>query len=185
MKREFHYFTLTDYEKEEQYLRRMHNQGWKLVQVRLPGFYYFEKCTPADVVYRLDFNPDSNAGKGEYIQLFADYGWEYMQDLNNYSYFRKPYQEGEMNSEIFSDDESRLEMLKKIFRFRMLPILAVFLLCLLPNFLNLFNLAGFRDPWDIALWVLYIVLFACYICLFVHMGVGFRRLKRKYARESE
>ena len=28
--------------------------------------------------------------KEAYVRLFADYGWEYLQDVNGFSYFRKP-----------------------------------------------------------------------------------------------
>lgn len=184
MKRKFHFFTLTDYEKEEIYLRKMHNEGWKLHHVTLPGLYHFTECTPEDVVYRLDFNPDSNKDKDAYIQLFSDYGWEYLQDMNDYSYFRKPCIEGDMNDEIFSDDKSRLDMLGRIFHHRMLPILVIFMLIYCPQFLRLLSgsasdsaypyLVGFMTP-----------IFICYLILFIHMGIGFRQLRKKYTHTDQ
>lgn len=180
MKREFHYFTLTDYEKEEVYLREMHQKGWKFHHVTVPGVYYFEACTPEDVVYRLDFNPDRKENMADYIQLFSDYGWEYLQDMNDYSYFRKPCDLGEMDTEIFSDDKSRLEMLSRIFRWRMLPLLIVFFLCILPNVWN--HAADFSpsEPISIFCEILFVLIFALYLFLFIHMGIGFWRLNKKY-----
>ena len=184
MKREFHLFTLTDYEKEEVYLRKMHNEGWKLDHVTLPGFYHFTECTPEDVVYRLDFNPDSNKDKDAYIQLFSDYGWEYLQDMNDYSYFRKPCEVGNMNDEIFSDDKSRLDMLKRIFHRRMIPILVIFMLVYCPQFFRVLSGPVYDPayPWLVAFMTL---IFVLYLILFIHMGIGFRRLNRKYNHTNE
>ena len=48
------------------------------------------------------------------MQLFADCGWEYIQDYVGYSYFRKPAATAG-SDEIFCDDESRREMLREVF----------------------------------------------------------------------
>jgi len=42
------------------------------------------------VVYQLDYNQEGRSHKEEYIQMFTDCGWEYLQDFVGYSYFRKP-----------------------------------------------------------------------------------------------
>lgn len=49
------FFTIADYEDEEIWLHNQHMSGWKLVKMILPCFYIFEKCTPAEVAYRLDY----------------------------------------------------------------------------------------------------------------------------------
>ena len=41
-----------------------------------PCLYVFEKCTPEDVVYQLDYK--NNAETSNYFQIFRDYGWEYI-----------------------------------------------------------------------------------------------------------
>lgn len=51
----FQVFSIFGYEKEEQYLRKMHNNGYKLSKVSSIGLYTFEECEEEDVVYRLDF----------------------------------------------------------------------------------------------------------------------------------
>lgn len=126
------FFTIADWEKEEQYLREMHTKGWAL---RSGGIiYHFERCRPEDVVYRLDYNQEGRKNKDEYIRLFEDCGWEYVQDFAGYSYFRKPVHAMESeNEDIFCDDASRLEMVRHVIRGRMLPLLVIFLLFILPQ----------------------------------------------------
>ena len=54
-KKEFKYFTIAQYEQEQDYLSEMHRNGWKLVKITYPGFYFFEECEPEDVVYQAEF----------------------------------------------------------------------------------------------------------------------------------
>ena len=49
------FFTIADYEDEEIWLHNQHMNGWKLVKMIPPCFFIFEKCTPAEVAYRLDY----------------------------------------------------------------------------------------------------------------------------------
>ena len=42
----FRSWTITDYEEEEQFLREMHCEGWKLQKFWIPGIYFFDKCIP-------------------------------------------------------------------------------------------------------------------------------------------
>ena len=88
-KKQFKWFTIFEYEKEQDYLREMHKSGWRFVKVTGLGMYYFEKCLPQDVVYQLDYNKDGLTHKDEYLKMFDDCGWEYIQDYLGYSYFRK------------------------------------------------------------------------------------------------
>ena len=184
LKKEFHYFVLTDYEREEEYLRSMHKKGYKFKKVSLPGIYYFEECKPEDVIYKLDFNPQSKEERQGYLQMYQDYGWEYLQDLNEYSYFRKKVSEGEHEKdlEIFSDEESKMEMLKNIFLKRMLPILCIFLLCIIPQILRLFY-GEIQGEWEIGFSCFWILMFALYVWIIGRCGIGFWRLRKKYNRE--
>ena len=84
----FKWFDITMHEEEAVWLREMHQQGWKLREVKW-AFYTFESCEPEDVVYQLDYNREGLENKQEYVQMFADCGWEYIQDYVDYSYFRK------------------------------------------------------------------------------------------------
>lgn len=70
----FKYFTIVNHEKEEEYLRSMHKDGWKLKKVSGFCMYHFEKCEPEDVIYRLDYNREGIRHKSEYTKMFEDCG---------------------------------------------------------------------------------------------------------------
>ncbi len=134
-KKQFKYFTIMEYEKEEKYLQDMHCSGWKFVNVTGIGTYRFQKCEPEDVIYQLDYNQEGLKNKDEYIRMFNDCGWEYIQDFAGYSYFRKPVSEMNGEEAIFCDDESRFAMMQRVFKGRMLPLLIIFCCVLLPQFI--------------------------------------------------
>ena len=118
----FKFFTIPQYRQEEKFLSEMHENGWRFAHVSFPGFYHFEKCEPKQVSYRLDYNQEGIRNKREYVQMFSDCGWEYIEDFVGYSYFRKEEQLGEEREENFCDDESRLEMMKRVFKGRIILI---------------------------------------------------------------
>lgn len=126
-KTQFRLFSIVQWKQEEEYLRKQHKNGWKFTRVVFPGFYHFEKCIPEDVVYQLDFNPDGLAHKDSYVQIFRDCGWEYLKDFVGYSYFRKSVLEMNGDEEIFCDDASRLDMIKRVFKGRIIPLICLFL----------------------------------------------------------
>ena len=118
----FRYYTIMEYEKEQEWLSRQHRQGWKLTAAAV-CFYRFERCAPEDVVYQLDYNPEGREHQEEYVQLFRDCGWEHVLDNVGYSYFRKPAAQMQGREEIFCDEASRMEMFRRILCHRMLPLL--------------------------------------------------------------
>lgn len=165
-KKHFKWFTIFEYEKEQDYLREMHKSGWRFVKVKGLGMYYFEKCVPEDVVYQLDYNQDGLSHKDEYLKMFNDCGWEYIQDYAGYSYFRKAVAKDGVAEEIFCDEESRFQMMQRVLKGRMLPLLIIFFVTLLPQFLinllitNYYFIASFVG----CVLVLYLVVFAeCFV----------------------
>ena len=127
VKRVFRMFTIADYDKEEEFLREQHKAGFKFVRFQFPGFYYFEACEPEDVVYQLDFNDNiRKQDKADYLQLYKDTGWEYMFDVFEWSYFRKSASLEEEEPTIFTDKESKIELINRVFKRRMLPIIIAF-----------------------------------------------------------
>ena len=164
VKKQFKWFTIFEYEKEQDYLREMHKSGWKFIKVTGLGMYHFEKCIPQDVVYQLDYNKDGLAHKDEYLKMFDDCGWEYIQDFWGYSYFRKAVSEDCVAEEIFCDEESRFQMMQRVLKGRMLPLLVIFLAVLLPQFiLNLFSYHNYFVATFIGvILVMYISIFTMY-----------------------
>lgn len=178
-KTEWKFFSIADWEKEEQYLRRQHQNGWKFTGVSFLMAYHFVRCEPEDVVYQLDYNPAAN--KQEYLQIFRDCGWEYLQDYVGYSYFRKPASAMQGEETIFSDDASRLDMLRRIIKGRLLPLLPIFLLCVLPNLLRPVN--AYSGSVEYALLGMFIFLGALYSFVFVYFGWQFYKLYNRLQRK--
>ena len=133
-KKEFRYFSIFNHEKEQEYLQKQHQLGWKFKKITGIGTFHFEACTPEAVVYQLDFNQDNTRQKGDYIKMFEDCGWEYIQEYAGYSYFRKPAADMVGNEEIFCDESSRLAMLDRVYKGRVLPLFVLFSACILPQF---------------------------------------------------
>lgn len=181
IKRTTKLFVLTEYEAEEQYLSEMHKNGWKLTEGK---HFTFEKCEPEDVVYRLDF-PGEIKDKDPYIKMFEDYGWEYIYEFNGFYYFRKNADGiSPEDLEIFNDDGSKLEMMKKIIDKGLKPSIILFFLLVFPNFFNVVVTLNTRYlPISIALITGYGILFALYIYIFVRSYVNYSKLKKKYSKD--
>lgn len=171
-KTEIKFFTVPQWREEEEYLRDQHKNGWEFVSLSGLGLYRFKRCQPRDVVYQLDYNPDSVNKKGEYIQLFGDCGWEYLQNYAGYSYFRKPAALMSGEEEIFCDDESRLDMMKRVFKGRMLPLVVLFFTIIIPQLMNLsFNSSAFGR----VLLMFFEVMFVVYLIIFIAFAVPYYR----------
>lgn len=183
VKRVFRMFTIADYDKEEEFLREQHKAGLKCTRYTFPGVYYFEACEPEDVVYQLDFNDIKKCNKEEYLQLYQDTGWEYIYEINGWYCFRKPVSFGGETPAIFTDKESKIALIDKVFRQRMIPLLAVFCFCLLPNI----NYSLFWQATDTTSGILrfcyclfFYPLFLYYMWIFIHCGKNLHRLKKDY-----
>ena len=133
IKRRLAFFTIPEYKKEEEWLKEQHKAGLKLVKATIPCFYTFEECEAEDVVYQLDYNEEGMKNKAEYVKMYEDCGWEYIIDMAGYSYFRKPVSEMDGEEEIFSDDASKLEMMDRVYKGRMIPLIVIFLCCICPQ----------------------------------------------------
>ena len=96
-----------EFDKEEQWLNTMAQQGWVLDRV---GFcrYEFVKCEPGEYIVRLEMREHDEA----YLSFMADTGAEYVGRMAKWIYFRRKAEHGPFD--IFSDLDSRLEHLKRI-----------------------------------------------------------------------
>lgn len=163
-KTEIRFFNIVQWEEEQDYLRRRHGQGWALEWVSFPGVYHFVQCEPQDVVYQLDYNQEGRSHKEEYIQMFTDCGWEYLQDFVGYSYFRKPKAAMKTGEDgIFCDDVSRLDLMIRVFRGRMVPMLVIFVAVILPQ---LYLHRHLETTLDVALTGLFGGLLVVYLMVF-------------------
>lgn len=172
-KKQIRFFTIFQYEQEQDYLRQMHRAGWKLTRVTGLGMYHFEQCPPQDVIYQLDYNKDGLAHKEEYLQMFADCGWQYIQDYVGYSYFRKPAGEDGAEEEIFCDEESKFQMMQRVIKGRMIPLLVIFFCVLLPQLINTLNQRRFVTATFLG------VMLALYLAIFVTCAIQYLRYKER------
>lgn len=180
-KTELRFFSITQYKKEEKYLREQHKKGWEFIKVDGLCMYHFQKCEPQDMIYQLDYNPDSTLQKSEYIQMFKDCGWKYLQNYVGYSYFCKAA--SEMNTteeEIFCDDASRLDMMKRIFKGRMIPLLIIFFLIIIPQIIQQsLNSTHF----SYSLMVFLYIIFIFYLVIFFSFSISFWRYYKSIHRK--
>ncbi len=172
-KKEFKYFSIMDHEKEQEYLRSMHNSGWRFVTVTGLGIYHFEQCQPEDVIYQLDYNQEGLAHKSEYVQMFRDCGWEYILDFVGYSYFRKPAAQCSGDEDIFCDDESRLQMMERVYKGRLLPLVVILSCILIPQFI--LNLVSYHNYGIAAMFCVIILL---YLGIFGAFAVKYNSYKK-------
>ena len=146
-------FTIADYEREALYFREMHAKGWKLRKVSYSILlfvvkYTFEKCQPEQVSYQLDFYPMEKSERTSYLQLFKDYGWEHITDFNSFSYFRKAHSKVESATEfeIYNDATNKLDMVNRILRLRLVPVLLL-LAIHIPLLFMLLDRSNTFDLW--------------------------------------
>ena len=146
-------FTIADYEREALYFREMHAKGWKLRKVSYSILlfavkYTFEKGHPEQVSYQLDFYPMEKSERASYLQLFKDCGWEHITDFNSFSYFRKAHSKVESATEfeIYNDATNKLDMVNRILRLRLVPVLLL-LAIHIPLLFMLFDRSNTFDLW--------------------------------------
>ena len=180
--------TIADYDIEAFYLREMHAQGWKLRKVSYSILlfavkYTFEKCQPEQVSYQLDFYPMKKSERASYLQLFKDCGWEHITNFNGFSYFRKLYSgvESDAEFEIYNDATGKLDMVNRILRLRLLPVL-FFLSMLIPLFLKLLSE---RDVFSGLVFLLTIMDCILLLALVVQISYIFWKLFQKWKELSD
>ncbi len=97
---------------EVAWLEKKAAEGWLLNGVALSR-YTFTRGVPANRRYGIDYN---NLGKNEfdnYAEVFRDAGWEYVDSLSGYHYFRTNPDSSGMDT-IFSDNQSKINKYRKI-----------------------------------------------------------------------
>lgn len=171
IKTEIRFFSVPEWKKEENYLREQHKNGWEFIGLSALCFYHFQNCKPTDMVYQLDYNSDSISKNREYIQMFSDCGWEYLQNYAGYSYFRKAASEMDgTEEEIFCDDASRLDMMKRVFKGRMIPLVVLFFSVIIPQIImqSLVN-----TPANRVLLICFCAMFGIYLGIFILFAIPF------------
>lgn len=176
------FFTISDWKEEERWLREQANQGLHLRRMVAPCFFIFEKGEAEDVIYRLDFT--NNDEKPDYRRMLEDYGWENCGKCAGWLYWRKRAAEAENEgeSELFSDDASRLDMVKKVIQSRMLPLLCLFFAVVLPQLFRAID--GRSLPGNGFFLGFFSVMAVLYLYIFLHCGGKLRRMRRELEKKE-
>ena len=174
------FFTVADWEDEERFLREQHKKGWKFVTFIPVCIFIFESCDPEDVIYRVDYK--NNKHTDEYLQLIRDYGWEYVGTKLGWMGFRKPAGSviSEKEGELFSDNESKIKMINNIVKTRLLPLVFIFITCIIPNLINAIRES--LGPTSKFFLIIFSLLSAIYIYLILHCSIKLRELKNRYQK---
>ncbi len=174
------FYTIPEYEEEQEYLSKMHRKGWQFVKFVLPCFYLFEKCTPENVIYQLDYNQDGLREKDAYYQMYQDCGWEHLCDVVGYSYFSKKADNKNSEEEIFSDDASKMDMVDRVYQGRLKLCLKLFFAIICPVLIATFVWQFFVDSYAIRIvFGLYLVIFIVYVIMFGKFYTKRRKLRKR------
>lgn len=125
------------------------------------------------MIYQLDYNKEGLEHKEEYVKMFEDCGWEYLQDFVGYSYFRKPASETSGTEEIFCDDSSRLQMMDRVFKGRVLPLVILFSCVLIPCLIREVYVGEYANI------VLLAAVIIVYLWIFIHFAIQYSKFKKK------
>ena len=169
------FYHIFQYNEEAQFLREMHAKGWEFEDLALIR-YRFRRCEPRDMVYQLDYNQEGLAHKEEYLRMFADCGWEYVDTMMGFCYFRKNAAEMNGREEIFSDDASKLEMVERIFKGRLIPLLVIFFTLIIPQ---LFIQSHIGHRAGQVIFGVYVGLFIAYVIIFALFAFTYYKVKSK------
>lgn len=120
--RKYRIYNIFQYDQEADFLSEMHRQGLAFKEYSPPFTYVFEKTEPLDMTYQLIYKRE-NQDKDTFIQMMADYGFEYKGEQIDYYYFCQPTKE--MRQDFFTDQESQVDQMKQILKNRLLPILII------------------------------------------------------------
>lgn len=131
-------FYISEFYEEAAWLAFMQREGWKFIST--DGYKYeFEKSKKEDWIYQLDFK-ENGIGDDDYIQMYSDYGWEYVFQFRKWFYFRKKKVEGTQEDlSIFSDNESKIAMCKRVINGHFYYLVPLYLIMLIYDYLLLFT----------------------------------------------
>jgi uncharacterized membrane protein YoaK (UPF0700 family) len=96
--------------------------------------------------------------------------------LMGYAYFRKPANEMVEDEGIFCDDESKIEMIERVYKGRMLPLIVIFCCCIMPQ---LFMQSHNTSEMGHSLFIVFVVLFVLYLSIFVKFAYQYWKVKNR------
>ncbi len=135
-------YKLSNFYDVEEYLSNEHKNGHKFLRYEIKlfsGYFIFEECEPADVIYKLDYNEVKKDEIQNYVVHFKDFGWEYVGSKGYFALFCQENKEDAIEDDIFADNLSKAEMCKRITMTKTsLGTLGASIFCVIPTILNMF-----------------------------------------------
>ena len=174
-------FLPDSYDKEEQFLTDMSKKGWHFSHIAGLFFYVFVKGEQTAYSYKLDFQSEAKIPDRQgYLAMYADCGWEHIYRFGfargKWEYFRKESQR-DGSAELFTDNESLIEMLSRIRRFYL--FLGIVLIGMnAGSAMNMIRHAALDGFGVTYVAVIYLVLIALYAKIFAGVSMKIKRLRR-------
>lgn len=176
-------FYISEFEQEAAWLSFMHREGWKLTSIR-GSRYYFEKADAKDWIYELDYL-DVGTAAGDYLQMYQDFNWEFVCQYDHWCYFRKQRIEGaEINTSLFSDRETKLELCKRIKKNKFSHLLSSLLL--LPCAIHVLYTYSHEKYFGSVLNTVITIFCILFLCIFfISLVIYFNQIKRLNKKINE
>lgn len=133
------FFGLVDFLEEQEYLDKMHKDGWKLISHEGRNIYTFEKCKPMNYIYHLDYLKSEIKDEEAFVKMFTDCGWEYVLKYGTWYYFRKERSEADEKNCIMSDNISKIDMCKKVIGSQNIIAFPIYIIIFIWEFLIFFT----------------------------------------------
>lgn len=110
------FYTVADYEKEEEFLNEMARAGWNLTAV---GFcrYIFRRGNAGEYIYKLDMveRTESDEVKESYFNFLTDCGIRVVGDFKDWIYLQKRASDGPFDTK--NDTYTKLRQVNKVYSF--------------------------------------------------------------------
>lgn len=116
-KKVWNFFTIAQWEEEEQWLNDMARNGWHLVGINCLLRYVFEKGTPGEYIYKLDLPDNLEHGMDEqaYCSFLAECGIDVVCKQKQWLYLRKKATDGPFAEK--DDLFAKLQMTNKAYSY--------------------------------------------------------------------
>ena len=167
-KKQFRIFTIVDLDKEEEYLHEMHLKGWRYRTSRF-GLFYFDKCQPDDVIYRIYDSRFLKKYKHE-LQDFSNRGWELIETVFC-SILRKSSSNLLPEDQVYMSKGLRWEVMRYRLRSCTVSFSGGLVVCM----------SLFREDLSMS----FFIIFLLYALLISYLIYVFLRLKRKYQVDEQ
>ncbi len=137
------FFTIADYEREEQWINEMAREGWNLTAV---GFcrYIFRRGTPGEYIYKLDIveRTESDEVRESYFNFLTECNIRIVGEFKDWLFLQRRAADGPFDMK--DDTYAKLRTVNKIYSFSVRTLCRLLRIFLLLIFL--FSLADWFAP---------------------------------------